>query len=143
MRNVLVNIIMSLFFGYILFNFEKVMDSDFIIGFLTNNMITILIALLAINSATLSIVLSKLKELIDKEGGNMAFVNTKKQMAISINEQIALICIASIFLILSSSKLPIFMNFKDYFEVCVISCFIYALTILNDTAKSAFILLDY
>ena len=78
MKNVLVNIIMSLFFGYILFNFEKVMESDFIIGFLTNNMITILIALLAINSATLSIVLSKLKELIDKKGGNMAFVNTKK-----------------------------------------------------------------
>jgi hypothetical protein len=44
------------------------LKSNFISEFLTHNLITLLIALVAINTTTLSVVLTKIREIMDKMG---------------------------------------------------------------------------
>jgi hypothetical protein len=58
---------------------------------LKSNITNLQVALLAVNAATLGIVLTKIRELIDKIGKSEAFEATRKEMMMSIKEQVALI----------------------------------------------------
>ncbi|RAX57260.1 hypothetical protein CCZ01_06695 [Helicobacter monodelphidis] len=140
------NIFMSLGIGFLFSILQQILDSYFLIKFLENNLITILVALLAINSATLGIILTKIREIIDKNPEKADFSSTKKEMVISINEQIVLIVFSALSLTLHNSELHI-IKCNPYiqlsFETLIFSCFIYAILILSDTAKSVFVLLDF
>jgi hypothetical protein len=57
---------------------------------LKSNITNLQVALLAVNAATLGIVLTKIRELIDKIGKSEAFEATRKEMMMSIKEQVAL-----------------------------------------------------
>ena len=48
------------------------LQSDFISTFLSENLITLLIALVAINTTTLSVVLTKIREISDQLGGDFS-----------------------------------------------------------------------
>lgn len=144
MKSVIINILVSISFGYIASLLQGVLDTFSISIFLVNNLTTLLVTLLAINSATLGIVLTKIRELIDSNAINANFDNTKREMFFSIKEQIWLIIISLILITLYQSKIiQNHVKIHDMCNVVMIGCFSYALLILYDVAKSVFIILDF
>lgn len=143
-NDIVFNILLSIVVGYLLTQLQLFLGSCYLINFLKQNLITLLVALIAINSATLSILLTKIRELIDKTGQINSFDNTKKQMILSIKEQVIIVFVAILFLIIQdSSFIKLHNEFELFLNVSITGCFIYALRILYDTAKSVFIILDY
>lgn len=143
-NDIVFNILLSIVVGYLLTQLQLFLGSLYLINFLKQNLITLLIALIAINSATLSILLTKIRELIDKTGQINSFNSTKKQMILSIKEQVSIVFVAILFLIIQdSSFIKLHNEFELFLNVSITGCFIYALRILYDTAKSVFIILDY
>lgn len=144
MINVLRNIFISIGIGFLTYQLQKIIVSSYIMSFLKQNLVSLLVALVAINSATLGIILTKIRDLLDKSGNNGEFTKTKNEMILSIREQIAIICFSIILLLMDDSnwitKNP---EIKPLIEVLIIGCFSYALIILYDTAKSVFVILDY
>ena len=140
------NILISLAIGFIFAILQNLLASEILVIFLKNNIITIEIAILAINSATLGIVLTKIREIIDRFPGRSDFSLSKKEMILSIKEQISLIAFSSVILILVDSHIVCeWQNsiISLTFDALLISCFVYAVLILFDVAKSVFILLDF
>lgn len=121
----------------------SVIQSDFVYNFLKNNITNLQIALLAINVATLGIVLSKIRELIDKTGKRDEFNLVRREMLLSIQEQVALIVVSLVILALATSKAPPFQLQVEVYQTLLLSSFIYSIHILYDTAKSVFVILDY
>jgi len=120
------------------------LSSNFLHEFFKINLITILVALLAVNAATMGIVLTKIRDLIDKNGGAEFFQKTKDNMLLSVKEQIALIILATIILSVKSSpliagieNLPLLLN------SVITGVFAYALLVLYDTAKGVLIIVDF
>lgn len=119
------------------------LKSDFILKFLSTNLITLLIALIAINTTTLGVVLTKIREISDRFGGD--FSKTANEMKLSIVEQVVLVIVTVITQVLNESTIinasfPI-INFIS--SVILISVFSYAVYILYDTANSVFVILSF
>lgn len=136
--------IMSIGVGYIAQMLQSSLTTNYLNDFLSKNLITILIALLAINSATLGIVLTKIRDLVEKHGNAQCFNSSKQQMILSIKEQIALIVFAVTFLtVVSSPLLDSYTNLKMFFDTTIVAIFTYALFVLYDTAKGVLIIIDF
>lgn len=119
------------------------MQSDFVFDFLKSNITNLQVALLAVNTATLGIVLAKIREIIDKTGQRAAFDATRSEMLLSIKEQVTLIAVSLLILAIASAKsLPIAIS-PGMFQAALLASFIYSIFILYDTAKSVFVILDY
>lgn len=130
--------------GYLTAKLELFFGTINLSGFLINNLITILVALLAINSATLSIVLTKIREIIDKNNmSNDAFAKSKSEMMFSLKEQVALIIFSIPLIVLYKSKFIVLFNLSIVLNTCLISIFIFSIFILYDTAKSVFVVLEF
>ncbi len=119
------------------------LNSNYLFEFLKQNIVNIQIGLLAINTSTLSIILTKLRDLIDSGLPHNTFTSTKKEMFLSIKEQIFLIITSLVILSLAEAKNLPFLISVNVFQTILIACFVYELMILYDTAKSIFILLEY
>lgn len=145
MKQVLVNTLIALGIGYLCQLLQTVFQSQFLLTFLKGNLITLLIALLAINSATMGIVLTKIRELIDRAGtGNEVFQSTKDEMLLSIKEQIALIVVSVILLTIADSEIAKkAAELQQIYPVLLFSIFSYSIINLYDTAKSVLIIIDY
>ena len=123
---------------------QQYLETEYFNDFLKENLINLLIALLAINTATLGIVLTKIRELVDQSGNFDSFKKTKNQMLLSIREQLFLIVAAIItFTFWSSKKLIAFKNAELIFGVIAAAIFVYSMLVLYDTAKSVLIVIDY
>ena len=135
---------LSLVIGTVINAASTWLKSDFLIRFLENNLITLLIALMAINTTTISVILTKLREISDKNN-NSGFAGTVKAMRGSIVEQIGLIVAAVIVQVLKDS--PSVLAIQPWLEFVigsvVITIFIKALQVLWDTANSVFVMLPY
>lgn len=136
----------SLGVGFITEVINVWLNSSFLHKFLEANLVTILIALLAINAATMGIVLTKVMDIVEKNNGFgiSCFSKTKTQMLISIKEQIVIIVLAIALLILKNS--PIVLNIKNselLLNSSITACFIYSLSILYDTAKGILVIINY
>lgn len=144
-KQVLVNTLIALGIGYLCQLLQTVFQSQFLLNFLKGNLITLLIALLAINSATMGIVLTKIRELIDRAGtGNEVFQSTKDEMLLSIKEQIALIVVSVILLTIADSEIAKkAAELQQFYPVLLFSIFSYSIINLYDTAKSVLIIIDY
>lgn len=119
------------------------MQSDFLFLFLKSNITNVQVALLAVNAATLGIVLTKIRELIDKTGQRDAFDSTRKEMLLSIKEQVALIAVSLFILSIEAAKsFPVAVP-SYVFQATLIASFIYSMFVLYDTACSVFVILDY
>lgn len=135
---------MSIGVGFLAQVLQSSLTTSYLNDFLSENLITILIALLAINSATLGIVLTKIRDLVEKHGNAQCFNTTKQQMILSIKEQIALIIFAVTFLtIVSSPLVASYSNLKMLLDATVVAVFTYALFVLYDTAKGVLIIIDF
>lgn len=118
--------------------------SKFLHDFFISNLVTILVALLAVNAATMGIVLTKMRELIDAHGNSIAFKKTRSNMLLSIKEQVGLIILATI--ILSIKSAPVVQSIENLpllFNSIVTGIFAYALLVLYDTAKAVLVIVDY
>ena len=123
---------------------QEWIQSKYFYEFLCSNLINILIALLAVNSATMGIVLTKIRELIEAKGHGETFNETRAQFLLSIKEQVGLI--AAAILILTTAQSPYIKpipNIDTLFGAAVCAIFIYSMMILYDTAKSVLIIIDY
>ena len=145
MKNKIKDIIIALFLGNVLNYVEQsILESSFLLDFIIDNLVMLLIALLAINSTTLALVMTKIKDLIDKTNRKDSFQKTKKEMLFSVKEHIALIGFVILLLIFNSS--PIIKEYKQAITICnvlLVSSMIYSLQMLYDVSKSAFIILDF
>ena len=136
--------VMSIGIGFLLYLLQHLLVTQYLNTFLSANLITILIALLAINSATLGIVLTKVRDLVEAHGNGHCFESTKQQMILSIKEQVSLIATSMVLLIFQNNKLTdLNESLIMFIEVAVISVFAYALIVLYDTAKSVLIIIDF
>lgn len=142
MMDVIKNISFSVFFGIIINAFSSLIGSSFLIKFLDSNLITLLVALMAINTTTMSIMMTKMSEI--KEKNKIDFPETIREMKASIHEQVALICFAVVLqIVIASPKLKKLWFDSDFiFSSLLVAIFIYAMLILFDTAKGIFVLLE-
>ena len=116
------------------------LESNFLLDFLSSNLIIILLTLLAINTATTGLLSIKMAEL-ETKFSDLDFKKTYSEMKLSLKEQIVLIVLSLLVLIVNDSKLIEF-QFKNFIIGTFLTCiFIYALDILRDTGISVFNLL--
>jgi hypothetical protein len=127
--------------GLLLQGIASWLNSSFLEEFLADNLITLLLALLAINATTLSVILTKLQEIVEEHQAD--FSRTIRAMKRSIIEQIALVSLASIALVLKESTVvQALWGSSDFvLNVMLIAVFICALHILYDTANGVFVIL--
>ncbi|MFY0675716.1 MAG: hypothetical protein JXR18_00365 [Neptuniibacter sp.] len=143
-KQVLTTSFISLSVGFITELFNIWVGSKFLDGFFESNLITILVALLAVNAATMGIVLTKMRDLIDKNGNAEAFTKTRCNMLLSIKEQIGLIILATIVLsIKSAPAVQSIENMPLLLNSLVTGIFVYALLVLYDTAKGVLVIVDF
>ena len=120
-----------------------ILESKIFPTYLRDNIVIILITLLAINTATISVVVAKLHDISEKL--NVDFSKTIREVKISLLEQILLIVITVILLILYNS--PVikcrFLYHETFFNTFFITVFIYAVDILRDTGMAVFDILKY
>lgn len=135
-KNAALIILLSLIFVYAM----GLIESTYLVTFLKSQLIIIQITLLAINTATLGLIATKLNELILKY--NVDFKDTIYQMKLSLVEQIVLIILSVLILTLFDSKVLNFINKVFILDVGLVSVFFYSIYILWDTGKAIFILLD-
>lgn len=134
----------SLGVGFLVELLSSWLSSSFLQKFFESNLVTILVALLAINAATMGIVLTKIRELIDKRGGAQFFESTKKNMLLSVKEQIGLIVLATTVLSVNSSPLVAnVQNLSLFLDSLITGIFVYALLVLYDTGKGVLIIVDF
>jgi uncharacterized protein YacL len=137
------NISLFLIAGLLMNLIIEWLKSNFISDYLSHNLITLLIALVAINTTTLSVVLSKVREISDKLGGK--FERTAREMKTSIIEQVTLIIVAIIVQVINGSsllttRLPILSSISN---VILLAVLFYAIYNLYDTANSIFVILKF
>lgn len=120
--------------------------SSFLPNFIDGNLITILLALMAINSTTNSVILTKLKDLTkDLPDEKKKVLNSSmKEMKISIVEQLVLIAIAIIGLILKKSDvLKLALPHRDFaIDLILVAVLFYSIHVLYDTANAVFVIID-
>lgn len=125
----------SLCVAILIYLVEYLSKVDFVINFFAGNLISLLSAMLAINIATLGIVLTRISGLKQSDS---SFSATKNQILLSLKEQVALIFLSLVLSILS--KKDKIGDYAELFEhsigILFITIFIYAILILYDTAKA-------
>lgn len=104
-------------------------ESYFIFKYLKEQLLTVLLTLLAINTATSSLIASKMQDLMIQYP-KINFRSSIKEMKISLLEQIILIVVALLCLFFMDSEKIIF-NYKTiFFNSILLTILIYAINIL-------------
>lgn len=125
----------------IVFYFISAIDSGYLPAFLKQNIVSLQIGLLAINAATLGVVLTKLRDLVEGGAPATTFASVRANMLLSIREQVWLIIAALVILSLLDAKNSPIVISPMVLNILLIACFVYSLMILYDTAKSVFAVL--
>jgi hypothetical protein len=126
----------------LIFYGSSAVDSDYFFIFLKENLITLLVALLAINNTTFSVVMTKLREISDQNGGD--FAGTISEFKKSNIEQIFFIIAAILLLIFKESELlKVNGLVSSICEIGLITIFIASLHNLYDTGNSIFVILSF
>jgi hypothetical protein len=133
----------DLLIGFALTIADLLLKATFLRQFLYSNLITILVALLAINITTISIIISKLNDLRNRDAAS--FPATIKQLRSSIVEQVIQIAVAVVALVAGSSQvLSKAMPYWETATTTLLSAVLVAsLLNLYDTGKAVFILYNY
>ena len=120
-----------------------ILESVEFIEFLKSKLIEFLITIMAINTATVSVVVAKLHEIQTAE--KISLEKTIREVKISLVEQIALIATTCILFILYKSPIlkDAFKYHEMVFNTLFLTIFIYALDILRDTGIAIFVIIRY
>ncbi len=138
------SIFISIGVGFISQLIQGWLDSNYFNEFLKMNLINLLIALLAINTTTMGIILTKIRDLVEAHGSGEQFKNTRQQMLLSIKEQIVLVVLSITLLTLATSyKLLSLPNFELFINTLISGVFVYSMRVLYDTANAVLIIIDF
>ncbi len=135
------NISFYIIISFIICLLSNYLESYFIFIYLQNNIIGLLLALLAINTATLGLIASKIQDMLEKHP-DISFKNTTREMKFSLTEQVTLIGVSVVSLITLNSQVIQFENKELLLNTILISVLIYSIDILWDTGKSVFVIID-
>lgn len=109
--------------------------------YLSNNIVGLLLTLLAINTATSGLIASKMQDLVSTFP-TFNFQDSIKQMKISLLEQIILIMGSVIVLIMQGSLIIKFPH-KDFtLDVVLVTIMVYSIAILWDTGNAVFVVIE-
>lgn len=113
--------------------------SPYLSEFLTSNIVTIILTLLAINTATSSVLTSKLDD-ISKNHSGFSFAATYRELKKSLFEQLILLVLSVVVLIILNSKLlkDNVDCLKEGSDIALTTIFIYTIDILRDTGVAIF-----
>jgi hypothetical protein len=139
--------------GLALALFSWKFSSPVLIDFLKTNELALMVGLFAINSATLGVVLTKMRDIIDRINSDPAkeqainpaivYKNTREQMLLSIKEQIGLLLCAMILLVMTKASFVVTGSIAHFFvDVGIISVFMYDLMIMYDTSCAVLTIID-
>lgn len=143
-RQILLAGFCSLGVGFICQLTQDWLGSQYFNEFLKGNLINLLVALLAVNSATMGIVLTKIRDLVDSKGHGEKFKETRQQMLLSVKEQVWLIAIAVVLLTVAQSKyVASISNVTMFLNSLIAGVFVYGILVLYDTAKGVLIIVDF
>jgi hypothetical protein len=143
-KQIFVRLLLYLAIGVLAEWGQQLIGSKYMDDFLRANLINILIALLAVNAATLGIVLSKVREIMEARGSYDGFEKTKAQSLLSIREQIGLMVASIVVLTVDASSFLASYEHRAFIaSTLLLMAFFYAIGVLHDTAKSVFVILDY
>jgi uncharacterized membrane protein len=117
---------------------EHFLKSSFLSVFLKENLVGLLLTLMAINTATSTVISSKLEEISERTGAD--FSNVIKEIKFSLVEQIVLIVVSVILLIIEGSS--VLETKIQYFDILInimlATILVYAVDILRDTGVAIF-----
>ncbi|MBL7729800.1 MAG: hypothetical protein JNM88_01370 [Chitinophagaceae bacterium] len=117
-------------------------DSKFLFKYLVNNIIGLLLTLLAINTATLGLIASKIQDILLNHP-ILNFEKTLKEMKLSLLEQIILVGVSIVTLTILDSTRINFANKDVTCDILLVSVLIYAIDILWDTGKAVFVVIEH
>lgn len=142
MKKILIKVCVFLVIALVINILDLLLKSNFIGPFLFENIIILLIPLMAINTATGSLVVSKLQDLQEKY--NVEFEKTFDEIRMSQLEQIFLIAISLLLSILNKSQVVISLfnensTLREFiFNLFITVVLVYAIDILRDTGRTTF-----
>lgn len=117
------------------------LDSTYLFDYLKNNILSMILTLLAINTATSGLIASKIQD-IKVAYPSLNFSRTIKEMKISLLEQIIMICISIIVLVVCNSTQCTF-EYKEVICGTILSgVFVGSIHILWDTGKAVFVIIE-
>ena len=116
-------------------------ESNYLSVFLKANILTILLTLLAINTATLGLIATKIHEILSKYP-KLNFDKTIKEMHFSLKEQVFLIILSICVLVIDCSKIVNFVHKELILNALLYAVFFFSIYILWDTGKAVFILIN-
>ena len=138
------NISFYIVISFIICVVSDYIKSSFLSNFLITNIINLQITLLAINTATLGLIISKIYEIL-KEYPLIDLAQPIKEMKVTLKEQIILIGISFMSLILLNNNLENIIDFehkKLILNIILLSVLVYCIDILRDTGKAVFVIID-
>lgn len=135
------NIALCIVAGFVLNLISVLIDSDFLSSFVSDRIILILVSLLAINTTTTSVLMTKLREISEEH--DIDFSTSISQLRLAMREQFGLIVVAFILSVVGSSGLlqERILHFGFALDVLLTACFLFAIYILYDLANSIFVIL--
>lgn len=139
--NLTKNISYYIILGFITNLLSNWIESDFLIEYLKQNIIGLLLTLLAINIATLGLIASKMQDMLEKFP-NFNFASTIKEMKFSLVEQIGLIVVSIISLVIINSNVIVFEFKAIIFNSILTSVLYYSIYILWDTGNAVFVIIN-
>jgi hypothetical protein len=130
----------------IIFNIiSHLLGTKYLFAYLSTNIITIQITIMAISTAIRGLVVSKLQEVKNKFP-ETSLKPITKALLFSFKEQIFLLATSILLNTIADSKISNKLIFSEYFdfviEVSLFFVFVYAVDILWDTGKSIFVIID-
>lgn len=116
------------------------LQSDFIANFFEEDLLTILIALLAINLTTIGVIMAKMQDMAGQ--GKLDYSGVITEMKMSIREQVGLVATTFLLLIFNESRLiaAIWEDFDNLNQFFLIFMFLWAIWILYSTGEGIFII---
>ncbi|WP_228235073.1 hypothetical protein [Allomuricauda sp. M10] len=138
MSNTILKILASLGLAVILNGLEYFLKSDFLSTFIEEDLVGLLLTLLAINTATSTVISSKLEDIAQRTGAD--FSDVVKEIKFSLIEQIVMIILSIILLI--SLKSSFLLQSIDHIgfviNLALSTILIYSIEILRDTGVTIF-----
>ncbi len=135
-KNISILFLISILTVYICY----LIDSTSLFNYLNNNLLTILLAFLAINTATLGHLAAKIQDIMVIHN-HLDFTATIFEMKKSLVEQIIMVVLSIIIIIFHESNLYFPLKF-EILNIFSLTIFFYSIYILWDTGKSVFVIID-
>lgn len=141
--NIVTHACAALAIAYALHKLQDRIGSDFLERLAQKDLVSLLLVLFSINTTTLGLMLSKIRDLLDRSGDPNGFRKTRAGMLASIYEQIGLVGVAVLLLIVQdSTEAKQNVELEWSLAVGCTATLVYAVMILEDTARAAFKLLS-